>query len=141
GKKTAGILVEAVARTPSESAALVGVGVNLNVDSFPADLERTATSVRIEGNAESPVDLFESRIRSGLFESVGFVNGSRFETVIERWRACDSTAGRRYVVIDKDGTLCGTALGVADDGSLLLRSDLGRLLKTVTATSVESDAQ
>jgi BirA family biotin operon repressor/biotin-[acetyl-CoA-carboxylase] ligase len=62
GKKCAGILVQKTA-----AAVIAGIGVNVNQIAFPAELEASATSLRlVSGEVQSREDLLAS-----LVESVG----------------------------------------------------------------------
>src|SRR4029450_2511167 len=51
GRKLAGILVEG---RPQEGWAVLGVGVNVTTESFPADLADTATSLGLAGVSATP---------------------------------------------------------------------------------------
>lgn len=48
GKKICGILTENVILGNEVSCSIMGVGLNTNIESFPEDLEKSATSLKIE---------------------------------------------------------------------------------------------
>src|SRR2546423_354206 len=62
GKKLAGILIENfwTRERPSHGAVLVGIGVNLNVESFPPGLADSATSVLLETGRECCISALEA---------------------------------------------------------------------------------
>ena len=136
GRKVAGVLAETVSSAESRMAALVGIGVNLNVESFPAELEQTATSVRIEGRRSTPLEEFEAILRTKLFERCAEISSRGFASIRERWLNRDQTFGRRYRGVTEGGSIEGTAVSLAESGALVLTLEDGSSYETVSATSV-----
>src|SRR5205085_10866756 len=60
-RKLCGILVEAAGSGMNEPRVIIGVGVNLNHQSFPEEIRQTATSLRIETGAPVVVDEFRNQ--------------------------------------------------------------------------------
>ena len=48
GKKISGILTEMSAEIDYINHVVIGIGINVNMESFPEDIAKTATSLRIE---------------------------------------------------------------------------------------------
>ncbi len=136
GRKVAGVLVETASAPETQTVALVGIGVNLNVESFPAELEQTATSVRIEGRRLTPLKEFEAILRLKLFEYSEEICAGGFASIRERWLNRDQTLGRRYRGVTEGGSIEGTAVSLAESGALVLALEDGSSYETVSATSV-----
>lgn len=143
GRKLAGILVETVAVWPREraarapqqrphAAALVGIGLNVNVDRFAPEVGPGATSVLLETGRVHAVEDIEEAVRVALRLSRPLA----WEETLARWRALDATAGVRFGAKVEGVAVEGTAEGVADSGALLLRCG-ERILEVMSATHCE----
>ncbi len=135
-KKVGGILVELV-QTPSAGwVALIGVGINVRVRAFPSELAGSATSLWLEGVQECPSLWLADHIAPALDRQAANFNREGLAGILRRWRAYDRTPGRRYRM-ERDGVAVeGIAEGIDDAGALLLRADDGRLLPTLSASSL-----
>ena len=128
GKKAGGILAEAVTdRDGALTCVLLGIGINVNLaaEEIPVELRDKATSVRAElGRPYNRVELaaalfsrLDSRymeVVSGGFDSIRAAFGQRF-----------ALAGKRIAVADGGARECGVALGIDEDGALLLDTEGG----------------
>ena len=83
GRKLCGILVEA-----TDEHAVVGIGLNVGMESLPAELEETATSLRMEGRP----DLSREEVLAMVLNALsGWSSemGSGFDSVVaavsQRW--------------------------------------------------------
>lgn len=122
-RKVAGILVQLV-----DSQAIAGIGINVNHDSFPAEIAGIATSLRIAtGRAQSREDLLVA-----LIESVeSFRRPGREEILAQFTRASSYAEGKR-VRIDQPGrVVTGTTAGLDSDGYLRVRRDDGAEVRIV----------
>ena len=129
-KKCAGILTRLESSGHSSAvvggAIIVGVGINVNHSSFPAELSNIATSLRIAtGRIQSRERLLLELLASvdtycDLLESHGT------GPVIETFARVSSYVSGRRVCVDQDGSqLRGTTAGLNDSGFLILRGDDG----------------
>ncbi|MBA7483055.1 Bifunctional ligase/repressor BirA [subsurface metagenome] len=132
GKKVCGILVESDVRGGEVAYAVVGMGVNVNLNAadFP-DISATATSLRDETGGELPL---ADMIRQLLLDIEGLymtlqVGGS----VYEEWRDSLATLGRQVTVTSGDTSQEGIAEGVDRDGALRLRLSDGSLVRVIAA--------
>jgi BirA family biotin operon repressor/biotin-[acetyl-CoA-carboxylase] ligase len=124
GRKIAGVLIE-VDHLPDRLAAIVGVGINVNLD--PDDFEEIsgiATSLKAAIGApvarEEVLASFCNHFES-LYEEA--LSGSL--RPFEAWRDRLVTLNRR-VVAEVDGiSLAGRAVDVAEDGALIVERDDG----------------
>jgi BirA family transcriptional regulator, biotin operon repressor / biotin---[acetyl-CoA-carboxylase] ligase len=124
GRKLAGILAER-----SGDAVVVGAGLNVAWDAFPAELEDLATSCNLE--AGRPVDRAEilEAYLAGLDPLL-----ATLDAVPAAYRARLSTIGRRvHVVTGRGPELSGTAVDVLVSGALVVRTDDGREHEITTA--------
>lgn len=128
GLKTSGILMEMVAEENRVRFAVLGIGVNLNTDptSFPADFRDRATSLK--ACSKRPIDrakftaLLYARLESVLDDH----ERGGLQLIRPRFENYFHMKGRRIEVSESDGGhLAGTALGVASNGALLIETDLG----------------
>lgn len=129
GKKLAGILVEAVGGLLP--VALVGIGVNVNVTQLDAAVAETATSLlQATGRTRSVDDLADA-----LLDRMPRWATARDTDILTAWRSRDGTAGTRYTAITEQGAVYGEAVGVTDDGLLVLRVDGDNVITVCSATS------
>lgn len=131
GHKVAGLLVETALEGGELVEAVVGIGINVNwlPSEMPVELEGRATSLlALTGARIDRVELLR-----GVLDALGAeVNDlERGEAPMTRLRAHSWLDGRRVEVETGTETISGRAAGIADDGSLLLDADLGRMALSV----------
>jgi BirA family biotin operon repressor/biotin-[acetyl-CoA-carboxylase] ligase len=105
-----------------------GLGLNVNgrADDLPADLRRIATSLADE--ADAPIDLnkFAAALIGRVLQAYAqFVDGSYRARFAELWNRYDILRGKTVSVIQGTRTVRGIALGIDDEGSLIVRTDSG----------------
>lgn len=129
GRKLAGVLVETIG-TGSGFCALVGIGLNVNQSAFPDDLA-SSTSLRIAAGRTLDVQQVERAARRAVFACICL----DWSDALARWRALDATSGRTFYAQVDGGAVTGTAIGVDDEGALLLRLDDGSIAATWSAST------
>ena len=133
GRKFCGILLETMG--PAERTACVaGVGINVNQDNFPADLAGKATSLKLAtGKSVDRVSLFQTVMASleSLYEAADRDTGA---AMLKSWMDRCTTFGRPVQVSGGGPALDGTAVGLSDDGGLIIRH--GDRMTTVYAGDV-----
>ncbi|MCH8847621.1 MAG: biotin--[acetyl-CoA-carboxylase] ligase [Chloroflexi bacterium] len=125
GKKLAGVLAEGRTDTTGAGVAVLGIGLNVNLDlAQHPELAGTATSLLAETGHATDLRL----AGDALFRSLDAVYGSADPAaLVARWRDALDTLGRRVTVRGRDATLSGLAEDVDAAGRLLLRTDDGAL--------------
>ena len=139
-RKCGGILVETAVSPGLDGQpamlryAVIGVGINLNHESFPAEIEAVATSLRREsGERVSREDLLAALLRR-LDVEVGLlsVNGAE---LLERFAGASSWVRGKRVRVDEGGGYTGETAGLDNRGFLLVDGDDG-LRRTVLSGGV-----
>jgi len=125
GYKLGGCLIDLQGTADGPCRAIVGVGINLSLpDSSPidqpwTDLHRAGFSI---DRSRLAADLI-----NGLVEAAKCFDRFGFDRFADRWQALDALAGRSVDIDDPRGpTLAGRALGVDQQGRLLLETAAGR---------------
>ena len=129
GRKAGGMLTEARVDADQIRDLVFGLGLNLNgrAADLPRELQRTATSLADATGA--PVDL--NRFAAALIGRVlsaydQFVEGGYRDKFAALWTRFDVLRGRPVSVVQGTRTIAGTAAGIDDEGSLLVRLPSGR---------------
>lgn len=125
GRKAGGILCELGLDGPRLAYAVVGIGLNVDMDARALPAEYRATSLSNELGRHVPrlrllcaaLLYIEQRYRSLLAGA----------PVVEEWAAALQTIGQRVELSTAEGMLEGIAEGVDADGALLLRLDSGQV--------------
>lgn len=139
-KKIAGILTEAVTdySTNKLKAVLVGIGIDVNIDEndIPKELESVATSVKKEIEKElNRAELL--RVFLHIFEELydEFINGN-FKYIVSEWRRLSATTGNRVKVYKNARVIFADAVGITNEGILIVERDDGTLEK-ITSGEVQ----
>jgi BirA family transcriptional regulator, biotin operon repressor / biotin---[acetyl-CoA-carboxylase] ligase len=115
GRKVAGILVEG---RPQEGWAVLGVGLNVTTEEFPAELADIATSLRHSGTEAEIEPILASvlrRLERWLDAAPDVVRGE--------WRTRDALKGQRVRWSGGEGV----ASGIDDTGALVVETSAGRI--------------
>lgn len=124
GRKLGGILIEMNGESVGPSAAVIGVGVNVNLPG--ALLRRLPGAIDLAG-CGSPG---RTPLLAALLEHIAAVlhqfSQAGFVPFRHEWQARHAWQGRRVTLrIAERQVAEGAAIGVGEDGALLLRSDQG----------------
>jgi BirA family transcriptional regulator, biotin operon repressor / biotin---[acetyl-CoA-carboxylase] ligase len=127
-RKVSGILAEAVSDGSDSRRLILGIGVNLNHQSFPHELRGTATSLAIVTGERVVVEEF----RDQLLEKIArwYEHWRRDETslIVNRWRRLSTYArDQRVIVTLGDEKIIGVTDGLTETGALRLIVDGGEV--------------
>ncbi len=131
GKKVAGILTEMSGELDAVRHVIVGIGADVNVEEFPAELRKLATSLRIETGERWDRAELAAEILRELDHDYARVCDDQFEAVADEWEERCKTIGRDVVIFVGDRRIQGRAESLDPDGALLLRTQHGRLERIV----------
>jgi BirA family biotin operon repressor/biotin-[acetyl-CoA-carboxylase] ligase len=148
-RKCGGVLVEtSVVASQSNAPALlryavIGVGINVNHERFPSELENIATSLRREGGqAWSREDVLVEFLRAfdreiGLLETELREKSAR-SGLLKRFAAASSWVRGKRVRVEESGGYTGVTDGLDARGFLRVAGDDG-VLHTVLSGGVRAD--
>ena len=124
GKKVAGILTEMNSEPTRVRYIVIGIGINVNQATFPSELQRTATSLRlVTGKEWSRVELCAALLKSlnreyrDLLEKPG-----AHDAILRRFQEQSSTVRGCPVRIEEDGGFEGITEGLDPRGFLQVRT-------------------
>jgi BirA family biotin operon repressor/biotin-[acetyl-CoA-carboxylase] ligase len=140
-RKLCGILAETV-DTPLGRAVILGIGVNLKHNSFPAELEGVATSVEAATGRNADLELvieplFGSIVR--YYQKLQHLGGS--EEIVQEWSARSSYAsGKRIRLVNSGEIVEGITRGLESDGGLRIETTTGeaRIFRAGDVTAVRT---
>lgn len=122
GKKVCGILAQMKVSESVIDFIVVGVGINVNLDytKMPNDLRNIATSLSIEtGRNISRLELI-IHLYENMAKWYRELTQNGFGAVREKWLSLAPMIGRNVQVMFQNEELIGKALGLDEDGSLIL---------------------
>ena len=137
-KKAGGILTESVIQAGLSPAAIVGIGINVNtvLEQFPAELRDHVTSLALAAGSFVP-RLRVAAAVLGHFEPLyDLFQQKGLAPVLPRWLHYGRVAGKPVRCTTEGGVEDGVALGLDEDGALLVRSRDNPRLRVVSGEVV-----
>jgi BirA family biotin operon repressor/biotin-[acetyl-CoA-carboxylase] ligase len=120
GRKLAGILLES--RLTGQPVVVIGVGINVAQERFPADLQGRATSVRHARGRVVDLDCLLRAVLDEIDVWRARLEGEGFGPIGLAWKSLSHTLGA-WVHVDG---LSGRAVDLDDDGALVIDDGLSR---------------
>ncbi len=129
GKKFAGILTELSAELDRVRHVILGIGLDVNVGAheLPADLRKTATSLKIESGRTIFRPALAAAVLRALDDDYARLSAGKFKDIAAEWESHCATLGQDVVVHIGHRKLRGRAESLDETGALLLRTEHGRL--------------
>jgi BirA family transcriptional regulator, biotin operon repressor / biotin---[acetyl-CoA-carboxylase] ligase len=129
GRKAGGMLTEARIDADQIRDLVFGLGLNLNSagDAWPATLNRRAIS--LAEHTQTPLDInkFTAALIGRVLDAYEqFVSGAYTKTFAGRWHEYDLLRGKTIKLLHGSETIAGTAAGIDDEGSLIMKTERGR---------------
>jgi len=127
GKKVCGILAEMQAEVDRIKMMIIGVGINVNHESFPDEIAGRATSLRLaSGRPQSRIEILVDFLEE--FESLYLTFEQRGpRAIIDQWTRLSSFAnGRKIQINDGVRTIAGVTRGLNPLGALRVEQADGR---------------
>ncbi len=117
-KKVCGILAEAVTMG-EESAAVLGIGINVGKQTFPKDLASIATTLYAHGKK---VD--RNLLGAAILDELSRLSPEKPQDYMPEYRSLSATLGSEVRVLPHDGEPYeAVALDITDDGALVIEKD------------------
>ena len=139
GKKTCGILTEAIAKFNTIENVIIGVGIDVNVDidNFPETLKEGSTTIEKElGERISESYLIKTFLEefeniSDLFDNEGF------EAILKEWRKRSYSIGKIVEVREPFNKYYdGYVIGINREGALIVEKIDGTLEKVISGECI-----
>lgn len=132
-KMVGGILSESLIAGNTLSGLMIGIGINVNQESFPEDMKDISTSIGLEsGTKHDRGDLIVEVLNNFTHYYSLFTKDSK--AVIREWTELCKTMNLSVKAVTEKGDIYGTAIGLSDHGMLMLElSDK----KVITLSSAE----
>lgn len=129
GKKVTGILTELQAEADQIFAIIIGVGINVNqkLEDYPEELHDIATSLAIEaGEKISRAQVIRSVLTN--FEKLYLQYLKEGFTPIKLlWESYAISIGKTIIARTINENIRGKALGITEDGVLLIEDEAGKI--------------
>jgi len=127
GKKLAGILTEASCDPDRVHYVILGIGVNLNyrLGAMPLEIRERATSVAELTGKPVRRESFLRRLIHDLDRCYGELEETGFALLARRWEAYFGLRGKQVRVELLDQIVTGRAIGIDQDGALLIEDHQG----------------
>ena len=142
GKKLGGILVETAVHPGPDALlryAVIGIGLNINHESFPSELEHIATSLRIAtGELQSRNALLIAILRALDLELTQLE--AHQSDLLDRFTAASTWVRGKRVQVPEQGGYTGTTAGLDPNGYLLVDAD-DHTQRTVLSGGVRDEQQ
>lgn len=136
-RKLGGILTEVRADPDRVAAAVIGMGINVNMDfkGLPEVIRDIATSVRLEtGKNHSRNEIIIQLLKE--FELwYNILKNEGKKSLLDAWRKNSSTLGRKISVVIQDVSWSGIAEDIDDNGMLILKMRSGKR-KTISSGDI-----
>ncbi|MFC5732955.1 biotin--[acetyl-CoA-carboxylase] ligase [Cytobacillus gottheilii] len=128
GKKATGILTELQADADRIQAVIIGIGINVNQkhEDYPEELQSIATSMSIE--AGKPLDRAQilQHVLYHLEKLYLLYLDKGFQPIKLLWESYAITIGKKITARSISETIHGKALGITEDGVLLIEDESGK---------------
>jgi BirA family biotin operon repressor/biotin-[acetyl-CoA-carboxylase] ligase len=139
-RKLAGTLVELapapLPHRPDRHIAAIGIGLNVNVTTWPESLAATAVSLQQASGRAWPIEMVEAAVRTALIDAQRLQDAPNADALRNAWMARDATIGARYLTYGQREPIIGTATGITGRGELVLRTDAGPEMIVLSARHV-----
>jgi BirA family biotin operon repressor/biotin-[acetyl-CoA-carboxylase] ligase len=122
GRKLAGILAEVEPSSSGDDrvALALGLGVNLSVDRFPDGIEAVSLHTLVDVAPAAEVLLLAWG--AALGSRIGTLGRGGIAAILDDWRRCAVGLGGPVSVDGPAGVVDGVAVGVDEDGALLVEA-------------------
>jgi BirA family biotin operon repressor/biotin-[acetyl-CoA-carboxylase] ligase len=127
GKKVGGILTEIRADIDEVSLAVIGIGINVNMEKedFSDEIRSFATSIKKDSGEYCSRNELVIEVLRQIEQFYNMLITLGKYPLLNEWKILSSTLGKSVRVIIGDETLIGLAEDIDDNGMLILKLDSG----------------
>ncbi|WP_163100972.1 biotin--[acetyl-CoA-carboxylase] ligase [Peribacillus alkalitolerans] len=129
GKKITGILTEMQAESDKINSIILGIGINVNQkrEDFPEELQEKASSIYIETGKEHSRALIVQTVLEKLEALYNLYLTKGFMPIKLLWESYAISIGTEIIATTLHQVIKGKAIGITDEGVLLLQDDEGEI--------------
>lgn len=129
GKKVTGILTELQAEADRINFILIGIGINVNTrkEEFPQELDATASSLAIEKGEAVDRERLIRNVLEKLEKLYVLYLDKGFLPIKLLWESYAISIGKRMTARTLSGEIKGKAIGITEDGVLLIETESGKI--------------
>lgn len=122
-KKVGGILSEMKIEGEKIKAAVVGIGINVNMteEDIPEEIKDIATSLRIYKGEEFSRALLTVEIIKEFDKWYQLLEKKNRKTIIDRWMQLSGTIGRQVKIVLTDKEVIALAEAIDEEGRLIVK--------------------
>jgi BirA family biotin operon repressor/biotin-[acetyl-CoA-carboxylase] ligase len=135
GKKVCGILTEMSGELNRINYIVVGIGINVNndIDEFPDELKRKATSLKIESGIKIERKKLVAEILNNFEELYNeLVKSNTINKSLKICREYSAVIGREIKIISRSEEFVGKAIDLTEEGELLVKDLKGNVKKIIS---------
>mgnify|MGYP000671202451 FL=1 len=132
-QKICGILTEMSTEVECIRYVIPGIGINVNIDDFPEEIRATATSLKLEAGRSIKRSLVIAAVTDSfeyyydIFMKTCDMSGLR-----DDYNKALVNLNKEVLVLDPRGQYKGKALGIDNEGSLLVRREDGNISAVIS---------
>ncbi len=123
GKKVAGILLESEIDNEGNNY-IIGIGINCHQNSFPAELQPTATSIDMESHLVVDRVSLAKRLLTSIDHWLQVADKNIMD-VTDRWRELSVQLGHRIKLLYNGKKFAGNCIGIDPENGLILQLETG----------------
>lgn len=131
GRKLAGILCAMVSEMERVHHLIVGIGVNVNVTDFPAEIADRATSLQLATHNEISRPELLAAILGDLERAYDQWLEAGLDSFLDEWHAASHLTNREARIEVVNEQVRGTVLGINAQGALRLREPNGNVREII----------
>lgn len=135
GKKVTGILTEMQAESDRIDSVIIGIGLNVNQEKedYPEELRSIATSLYIESGKKINRAELTRELLLKLEKLYLLYLKEGFYPIKLLWESYAVSIGKTITARMLNGSLIGKAIGITDDGVLLMEDETGKVHQIYSA--------
>ena len=140
GKKVTGILTEMQAESDRINSILIGIGINVNAkkEDFPIEIEHIASSLAIETGQMVDRENLIRIILEKLEKLYSLYLDKGFFPIKLMWESYAVSIGKYITARTLTGEIKGKAIGITEDGVLLIE-DAGGNIHNIYSADIQID--
>lgn len=129
GRKLAGILVDVTGEVSGPCAAIVGVGINVNMAAaHPVAIDQSWTDIETILGHRISRNMLLGRVLQELLITMKVYEQEGLKPFIGLWTKWDAIAGKKVTLSSSNNITVGVARGIDVSGALILENNKGDLI-------------